>query len=147
MEARSSEGKKVRQPLALLKIKLSKPNTAGLEELIKDEVNVKKVEWGSDFESADTKLWLDTSLTPELKNEGLVRDLIRAIQEMRKDKKLEPKDIISLSIDTTEGFKKVIGEFAQDIKSTVGAKEIIFTESLNDLKEIILGDLVVKISF
>ena len=54
-------------------------------ELIKEEVNVKKITFGK-------SLKLDTRITPELKEEGVVREIIRQIQGMRKEAKLKPKD-------------------------------------------------------
>jgi isoleucyl-tRNA synthetase len=79
---------KVRQPLNELQItnyKLKKEPE--LLELIKDEVNVKKITFGKEFK-------LDTKITPELKEEGIIREIIRHIQEMRKEAGLKPRDKI-----------------------------------------------------
>jgi len=79
---------KVRQPLNELRItnyELRKEKE--LLELIKDEVNVKKITFGK-------TLKLDTKITPELKEEGIVREVIRHIQEMRKKAGLKPRDKI-----------------------------------------------------
>jgi len=86
LEAREKTGIKVRQPLLLLTIpkvdaKLALPQE--ILQIIADEVNVKKVQEGSEFN-------LDTNITPELKEEGEVRDLIRSIQVWRKEQGLKP---------------------------------------------------------
>ena len=74
-------------------------------ELVKDEVNVKEVSFNSDIEEGAV---LDTNITPELKEEGTSRDIIRSIQEMRKNKKLNPEDLVELSVETDESTRKLI---------------------------------------
>lgn len=88
LEARQKATIKVRQPLAKLTVN-SKQLTAELAQLIKEEVNVKEVVFGSNLAS---EVELDTVLTDELRNEGELRDLVRQVQDLRKAAKLEPKD-------------------------------------------------------
>ena len=93
---------KVRQPLSKLVYTGDKlPDF--YEQIIMDEVNVKKVENGSEFT-------LDKTLTEELKREGYARDLIRAIQSARKNAKLNMDDRIrlSLSIELPAGFEGLV---------------------------------------
>lgn len=45
---------------------------------------------------------LETAVTPELEAEGLARDLVRVIQQARRDKGLEVSDRIRLTIDAPE---------------------------------------------
>ena len=81
---------KVRQPLKKLKIKneklkthiKNKKNLKELEELIKEELNVKEVEWTKG--EGVLKIKFDTKITSELKAEGEARELIRKIQVLRK---------------------------------------------------------------
>lgn len=90
LEARTRAGVKVRQPLATLTVSSSAlVGKRELVELLKDEVNVKDVvvEPGEAGEVS-----LDTTITPELQEEGEVRDLIRTIQDLRKEAALMPKD-------------------------------------------------------
>ncbi len=86
LELRQKANIKVRQPLAKLEIKNSKLSQEYLE-IIKDELNVKEVVVNAKLEE---ELKLDTTLTPELEEEGRVRDAIRAIQEWRKEQNLKP---------------------------------------------------------
>jgi len=74
---------KVRQPLAQLTISnLQFTINNEIIELIKDEVNVKKVVFEEGKEEMSVSL--DTNLTKELKEEGEARDIVRMIQKERK---------------------------------------------------------------
>jgi len=85
---RARVGIKVRQPLNELRItNYELKKEPKLLELIKEEVNVKNITFGK-------KLKLDTKITSELKEEGIIREVIRNIQEMRKKAGLKPKDKI-----------------------------------------------------
>jgi len=113
---------KVRQPLASAVIKNEK--LSGKEDflsIIADEVNVKKV-------TVDTKqseeVSLDTNITEELKNEGLVRDMIRGIQEERKNLGLSPKDTINVIVSVTEKGKGIVLRYQDEISSVCGIGKI-----------------------
>ena len=58
-------------------------------ELIKDEVNVKEVLFHDKLGEDDIEI--DFELTDKLIQEGIMRDLLRQIQDMRKTKGLVPK--------------------------------------------------------
>src|SRR3989344_1449080 len=91
LEARQKAGIKIRQPLSELKIKNKLDNE--LLELIKGEVNVKKVSVAKDLKE---EVELDTEITNELQEEGLVREFIRAVQDFRKELKLTPQEKVEL---------------------------------------------------
>jgi isoleucyl-tRNA synthetase len=111
---RAKAGIKVRQPLAELQIKDKLDKS--LIELIKEEINVKKVSIGKEIK-------LDTKITKELKKEGEYRELVRSINKIRKEMNLTPKDKISIS----SNFEiKDIPKF----KIEVGAKEFIFEDKV-----------------
>ncbi len=82
---------KVRQPLASLEY-AGEELPEFYEKIIAEEVNVKKVTHG------DT-LKLDKKLTPELKDEGFVRELIRVVQAARKKAGLNVDDRIKLWVN------------------------------------------------
>lgn len=93
LEARNAAGLKVRQPLSRLAIGISlAPEYLAL---IKDEVNVKTITVDPSLQNAVS---LDTALSPELVEEGNVRELIRAIQDARKKAGLTPADRPSLTV-------------------------------------------------
>lgn len=82
---------KVRQPLNELIYDGSKLPEWG-EEIVCDEVNVKKVTHGD-------KMWIDKEITDELAQEGWTRELVRAVQSARKKAGLVVDDRIRLSVD------------------------------------------------
>jgi len=129
----------VRQPLAKLEVK---DLDLGKEyiELIKDELNVKEVRQNKNIE-ADVAI--DKVITLELKDEGRYRELSRAIQEMRKEIKLTPSDVISIAFETSEEGKKLIQKFETDMKKTVLVSKIEFEE--NNGLEIKISDLVFRV--
>jgi isoleucyl-tRNA synthetase len=90
-KSETEEQIKVRQPLAKFTYAGDKLPEF-YEQIIADEVNVKAVENGK--ETA-----LDKTLTPELKAEGFVRELIRQVQAARKKAGLNVDDRIKLSVD------------------------------------------------
>ena len=88
---RKELGIKVRQPLAKFKVQSSTLRLRSGQEfkvggdlisLIKDELNVKEVEFKKGKGELSVKF--DTNITQELKDEGLARDIIRQIQQERK---------------------------------------------------------------
>jgi isoleucyl-tRNA synthetase len=93
---------KVRQPLAFLQIPDAKYKIEKeLLNLIKEEINVKKIIFGD-------RLKLDTNITPELKEEGTIREIIRNIQEMRKKSNLKPEDKISVRYSGSQVLEEII---------------------------------------
>ncbi|HSX41229.1 MAG TPA: isoleucine--tRNA ligase [Candidatus Saccharimonadales bacterium] len=101
LSLRAAAGIKVRQPLAKLEV----PADFRLEmkEIISEEVNVKEVVKGQE-------LRLDTEIGPELKLEGIAREVIRTVQQTRKDAGLDVDDRIELGI-------KASGEVAEAIEA------------------------------
>jgi isoleucyl-tRNA synthetase len=116
LSKRKTQGLRVRQPLSELKIpnrELKKEKK--LLDLIKDEVNVKKISFGK-------SLKLETKLTPKLREEGQVRELIRHIQDMRKRAGLKPKHRVLISYHGTDRLNRIITENRKLILKTTKAK-------------------------
>ncbi len=130
LEARAKANIKVRQPLAALTVR-GGAGEVGSEfiPLILDELNVKKVRF--DGSIADEVL-LDTNITPALRKEGLVRELIRAVQDARKEAGLNPSDRISLALDG-KTRDSIIG-FEKELENIVGATEIMVGETAHEVK-------------
>jgi isoleucyl-tRNA synthetase len=111
LEARDKAGIKVRQPLAKLTIK-----NAGISEelrnVIKDEVNVKEVVQAD----IEVDVMLDTNITPELKEEGVIRETIRMVQDARKTAQLKPGEPGKVSISVSAENRVLIEKNLASIK-------------------------------
>jgi isoleucyl-tRNA synthetase len=132
LEARIKAGIKVKQPLASLSTKKIKLE-GELANLVGDEVNVREIIF---IETISEEVELDTEITPELREEGLAREFIRSVQEIRKEKDLSPVDCDRrLLVSTDEAGKKFLKKFETDIKKTTLFAEIKY-DSLEEGKEI-----------
>ncbi len=149
---------KVRQPLGQLlvqKIKLF----GELEDLIRDEVNVKeflsvpKLPHGFEWkikENGKIKVALDTTITDELKHLGFLRELVRQINEMRKEGGLTVGDEIVLKIKTEDKeLKEIINFFNKDLKRETLSRELDFNfeEPIDFQKEISLEGKKIELGF
>jgi isoleucyl-tRNA synthetase len=144
LEARQKAKIPVRQPLASLKLKVEgKKLSSEYLDLIKDELNVKEVLLEPRNSNLEPNLELDVNITPELKEEGDYRELVRALQDMRKKIGLTPSDVISVVFDTDEAGKNLIQKFENDMKKTVLVSEIKFEN--NDGGEVKIGDLLFRV--
>ena len=133
LSKRASEGIKVRQPLASVKLinTISHDTPAEVAQFLidiaKDELNVKSVEivTDSESESAQPSVVYDLTITPELKREGLMREIVRHVQSARKQAGLQIDDRIVLSISSDDSeISQAIDAFADVIKSETLAVEL-----------------------
>jgi len=124
LEARQKAGVKVRQPLQSLTISSGYQASLllGIIEIIKDELNIKEIIFS---ENISDEVVLDINITEELKNEGEMREISRAIQEMRKNANLMPQDRVVVSLTETEPdwFASVLGD---EMMRAVGAEKIVW---------------------
>lgn len=116
LSLRKDANLKVRQPLAELEYFLKEKDRShllpeALEKVLAEELNVKLISGRSDFvpkagwafkETASFKISLNLELTPELKAEGLARELERQVQDLRKKSGLKPGELIDLYYNTQD---------------------------------------------
>jgi len=108
---------KVRQPLSEFTVQ-GKGLPKEMAEIIQDELNVKKVSVGKENR-------IDTNITPELKLEGIAREIVRAVQVLRKENGLEITDRINLSWDSgDEEVVQAMERFGEYIKTEVLADSL-----------------------
>jgi len=128
----------VRQPLQSITVK-SEGFVQEYLELIMDELNVKSVLFDPNLEES---AMLDTTITSELKAEGDYRELVRAIQDLRKKQGLTPSDVINVTMSPTA--ESLLTLFMDDFKKTVLAESVIFAD--NDGESISVGDKEINVS-
>ncbi len=116
---------KVRQPLQKVSFKDAglKKYGARLTPIIAEEVNVKEVVFGVDQEK---DVVLDTTITPELKAEGLVREVTRMIQELRQQAGCVPRDTIAVMLEVEPEIRALLEPRAATWKKDVNAKLVEF---------------------
>jgi len=96
LSVRKLQSIKVRQPLASLHVRSPQDQPGDrLIQLIKDELNVKAVEWGK---GEDLGVEYDLTITPQLEAEGKNRELIRSVQEARKAAQARLDQWINLTV-------------------------------------------------
>ena len=83
----------------------------------------------------DVTVALDTALTPELIEEGFVRELVSKIQTMRKEAGFEVTDHINVYQDGNDKLEKILEKYADTIKREVLAEHIFLKETAGFKKE------------
>ena len=125
---------KVRQPLLELQIKDCQLTNEFLD-LIKEELNIKKIQSVPKLAEGENwviegdeqlKVSLNTEITPELKKEGMLREVIRQIQEARKELGLKQKDKITIQFFASDGMSEIINENKKFILASTFAKRLEF---------------------
>ena len=116
LSQRASQGVKVRQPL--LKLSMNQTDYQQLkpyEDVICEELNIKFLE---ELGETPDKPILDDTITPELRREGLMREVIRHVQSARKKAGLQVDDRIMLHLATNdEQLRQALTEYADTIAS------------------------------
>ena len=79
---------------------------------------------------------LDTIITPELKEEGYVREILSKIQNMRKDKGFEVLDKINLYVSENEMLEELVKKFEKDIKKETLTENILFNAKRDTYTEV-----------
>jgi len=155
LSKRASEGIKVRQPLASVKLinTISQDTPAEVAQFLidiaKDELNVKSVEivTDSESESAQPSVVYDLTITPELKREGLMREIVRHVQSARKQAGLQIDDRIVLSISSDDSeISQAVDVFADVIKSETLAVELNSAASESEKYDAKIEGKLVEIS-
>ncbi len=129
---RDEAGIRVRQPLRRLSIKNIQSPITEYEEIIKDELNVKEIVASEG--SGDIEVELDTNITPELKAEGIKREVVRLVNGMRKNTGLTIEDHVNIYFEGgNDEIKSAINKYKEDILKDTLAKD--FIEGIDDIEK------------
>ncbi len=137
LSARAKAGIKVRQPLGGATVVQAPDFFNDLpidtfkyyESIITEELNIKEL--GINYEHMNNdkpeqpefEVMMNTEITPELKREGLMREVVRLVQNARKNAGLNVDDRVALNLTTEDG------ELRQAIEEH---KDVIATETLTE---------------
>jgi len=133
LACRAQEAIKIRQPLSSYATSLTKKLDKDLVKIILEELNVKELILGSEEK-------LDTEITVELKQEGISRELIRHINQLRKESGLTIEDKIILY---QQGLNEIFDKFGEDIKKATLTSEVR-NESTNEMKDVKDGKIAIE---
>ncbi len=142
LKARQKAGIPVRQPLGKI---FTSPLSLGREyqAIIKEELNVKEF---VDNNTDKNDVILDTNITPDLREEGVYRELIRAVQDLRKAAGLVPKDRVILELHSAGPEEEaLVAKFKREFMKAVGAAELRLASNDGTLLKIGEMEFTVKV--
>ena len=89
---------------------------------------------------------LDVTLTPELEAEGMARDIVNRIQNIRKDSGFEVTDKIKVTLQQADSVVPAVNQFGDYIKSETLTADLQLSDTVGNGQEIELpGDVKVQI--
>jgi isoleucyl-tRNA synthetase len=146
LKQRADAKVKVRQPLSAVTVKGAPAFLADeteLQTIICEELNVKEVLLQ---EATELTVMLDTTLTDELKAEGLMRDIVRHVQNLRKTTglKVEDRIVLHLSSDDTSAIE-ALRQFGDVIQQETLAVELA-SQPVGEETTFKIGDVQLKAS-
>ena len=123
---RDAAGIKIRQMLGGLTVKGENTAVAAAYQiLIKDELNIRAISFVPG--GANLEVELDTEITPELKREGIKREIIRFINLLRKESGLSLGDKTQAFVSGGSDIEETIAEFGPEIARETLNDSIIFS--------------------
>ncbi len=88
---------------------------------------------------------LDITITDELRSEGIARELVNRIQNIRKESNFDVTDKVNIVIEHHDSFTDVVDRFGDYISTQTLAESIDFTDQLdnNDSRKIEIDDKII----
>lgn len=122
--------------------KEGKMTIAGYEIGLEDvEISTKDIPGWTVASEGKTTVALDLTITDELKSEGIAREFINRVQNLRKDKGFDLTDRISISLEENSPFRKELTNNEQYICTEVLSDKIEFVISLANFEEIEIDEV------
>ena len=105
------------------------------------EISSQDIEGWLVANSGNITVALDITLTPELKNEGIARELVNRIQNLRKDSGFEVTDKIIVHLQKNLALEEAVKANESYIKSETLTNELVFEEKIEKGTEIEFDDI------
>ncbi len=122
--------------------KEGKMTIAGYEIGLEDvEISTKDIPGWTVASEGKTTVALDLTITDELKSEGIAREFINRVQNLRKDKDFDLTDRISIRLEENCPFRKELTNNEQYICTEVLSDKIEFVISLANFEEIEIDEV------
>ncbi|MDB4984197.1 MAG: isoleucyl-tRNA synthetase, isoleucyl-tRNA synthetase [Patescibacteria group bacterium] len=130
LEARAKANIKVRQPLASMSVSRTYigselETSKSFLDILRDELNVKEIVFD---ENLNEGVVLDTNINEDLKEEGIVREFMRRVQERRKENGLVPEDRPTLILSTSEAGENLSKKYKDEIIKKTGLADLFIGE-------------------
>ncbi|RYF28502.1 MAG: isoleucine--tRNA ligase [Chloroflexi bacterium] len=131
LSLRAKERIKIRQPLASVTVP-TLGEFVNFEDILTEELNVKKVIQGNE-------LALDFTLTPALKREGLMREVVRHVQAARKAAGLNVDDHIALSLQVVDGDDAQLTSAIKEHTKTIALETLAdsYADQIDDYQTVV----------
>jgi isoleucyl-tRNA synthetase len=152
LKAREMSKLNLRQPLSKAYIGIEEEF---VKDIVKNELNLKEVEYSKEpvkdegvITVGDNDLYvsLDTNLSEELKEEGIINDFLRKYRDFRKREGFKIEDVINIEIFVEGEGKEVIEGFVKESKEEMQVEDIVVVDSMSDFdREFKIGEIEVKI--
>ncbi|WP_445432180.1 isoleucine--tRNA ligase [Chryseobacterium indoltheticum] len=119
----------------------------GYEITLNDvEISTKDIPGWTVTSDGKTTVALDLKMTDELKSEGIAREFINRIQNLRKEKDFELTDRISIVLEENTPFLQQIKQNEEYISSEVLSNKIEIVSSLSNFNEIDIDEIKFKVN-
>jgi isoleucyl-tRNA synthetase len=121
LSLREQNNAKLRQPLSHLEIR--EKFSLELEQILADEVNVEEIRVNPGLEPYS--IGMSFVLTPELKEKGMLRELVRKIQDWRKAQNLTISDRPVMELEVTDDERKVATKHKAELMKETGLRDLV----------------------
>jgi isoleucyl-tRNA synthetase len=138
---RDKSGIGLKWPLSKAVVKSKENISKEMEDLIKNQLQVKKIEFSL---GEEINVELDTEITSELEAEGFAKNIARAVQSLRKKIGLVKKDKIDLIVEVDEDLILRLDEFKEFLEERTNAKILKLVNEVRDMKKFSQDELKVK---
>jgi isoleucyl-tRNA synthetase len=127
--------------------KVGKILVSGYEITLEDaEISTKDIPGWTVFSEGKITVALDLTITEELKSEGIAREFVNRIQNLRKEKDFDLTDRISLQIEENCPLKQELIHNHQYIVNEVLSDKLELVNSLENYDEIEIEEIVFKVN-